>query len=162
VPNSKIVTGFVNMYIADVPTPLGLPFGYFPLTDKQSSGFIIPSYGENRNRGFFLQNGGYYFAISDNADLAVQGDYFTNGSYGLRLESSYNVRYQYSGNVALKYEKLLLEERGFPNFSETTVFNIRWSHTQDQKSNPSSRFSASVNLGSSDFFQQSANQNNCW
>lgn len=160
VPNSKIVTGFVNMYIADVPTPLGLPFGYFPLTDKQSSGFIIPSYGENNNRGFFLQNGGYYFAISDNADLAIQGDYFTNGSYGLRLENNYNVRYQFSGNVALRYEKLLSEERGFPDFSETTVFNIRWSHSQDQKSNPSSRFSASVNLGSSDFFQQSVNQSN--
>lgn len=160
VPDSKIVTGFVNMYIADVPTPLGLPFGYFPLTDKQSSGFIIPSYGENRNRGFFLQNGGYYFAISDNADLAVQGDYYTNGSYGLRLESNYNVRYRFNGNIALRYEKLLLEERGFPDFSETTVYNLRWSHSQDQKSNPSSRFSASVNLGSSDYYQQSVNQNN--
>jgi len=160
VPDSKIVTGFVNMYIADVPTPLGLPFGYFPLTDKQSSGFIIPAYGENRNRGFFLMNGGYYFAISDKVDLAVQGDYYTNGSYGLRMESNYNVRYRYSGNMALRYEKLLLEERGFPNFSETTVFNIRWTHNQDQKASPSSRFSASVNLGSSDFYQQSVNQSN--
>lgn len=160
VPDSKIVTGFVNMYIADVPTPLGLPFGYFPLTDKQASGFIIPSYGENRNRGFFLQNGGYYFAISDYADLAIQGDYYTNGSYGLRLESNYNVRYRFNGNLAFRYEKLLLEERGFPNFSETTVYNLRWSHNQDQKASPSSRFSASVNLGSSDFYQQSVNQNN--
>jgi lipopolysaccharide assembly outer membrane protein LptD (OstA) len=160
VPDSKIVTGFVNMYIADVPTPLGLPFGYFPLTDKQSSGFIIPSYGENRNRGFFLQNGGYYFAISNYVDLAVQGDYYTNGSYGLRVESNYNVRYKFNGNLAFRYEKLLLEERGFPNFSETTVYNLRWSHSQDQKSNPSSRFSASVNLGSSDYYQQSVNQNN--
>ncbi|SDG98373.1 putative LPS assembly protein LptD [Psychroflexus sediminis] len=160
VPDSKIVTGFVNMYIADVPTPLGLPFGYFPLTDKQASGFIIPSYGENRNRGFFLMNGGYYFAISDYVDLAVLGDYYTNGSYGLRLESDYNVRYRFNGNVAFRYEKLLLEERGFPNFSETTVYNLRWSHNQDQKANPSSRFSASVNLGSSDYYQQSVNQNN--
>ncbi|MBZ9650402.1 putative LPS assembly protein LptD [Psychroflexus montanilacus] len=160
VPDSKIVTGLVNMYIADVPTPLGLPFGYFPLTDKQASGFIIPAYGENRNRGFFLMNGGYYFAISDNVDLAVQGDYYTNGSYGLRMESNYNVRYRFNGNAAIRYEKLLLEERGFPNFSETTVFNIRWSHNQDQKANPSSRFSASVNLGSSDYYQQSVNQNN--
>lgn len=160
VPDSKIVTGFVNMYIADVPTPLGLPFGYFPLTDKQASGFIIPSYGENRNRGFFLQNGGYYFAINDYVDLAVQGDYYTNGSYGLRLESNYNVRYRFNGNAAFRYEKLLLEERGFPNFSETTVYNLRWSHNQDQKANPSSRFSASVNLGSSDYYQQSVNQNN--
>ena len=160
VPDSKIVTGFVNMYIADVPTPLGLPFGYFPLTEKQSSGFIIPSYGENINRGFFLQNGGYYFAISDYADLAVQGDYYTNGSYGVRLESNYNARYRFNGNVAFRYEKLLLEERGFPNFSETTIYNLRWSHNQDQKANPSSRFSASVNLGSSDYYQQSVNQNN--
>ncbi|NEV94374.1 LPS-assembly protein LptD [Psychroflexus sp. YR1-1] len=160
VPDSKIVTGFVNMYIADVPTPLGLPFGYFPLTDKQASGFIIPSYGENRNRGFFLMNGGYYFAINDYVDLTVLGDYYTNGSYGLRLESNYNVRYRFNGNVALRYEKLLLEERGFPNFSETTVYNLRWNHNQSQKANPSSRFSASVNLGSSDYYQQSVNQNN--
>ncbi|WP_019038816.1 putative LPS assembly protein LptD [Psychroflexus tropicus] len=160
VPDSKIVTGFVNMYIADVPTPLGLPFGYFPLTDKQSSGFIIPAYGENPNRGFFLMNGGYYFAISDYVDLAVQGDYYTNGSYGLRMESNYNVRYKFNGNAAFRYEKLLQEERGFPNFSETTVYNLRWTHNQDQKANPSSRFSASVNLGSSDYYQQSVNQNN--
>lgn len=160
VPDSKIVTGFVNMYIADVPTPLGLPFGFFPMTDTQASGFIIPSYGENRNRGFFLMNGGYYFAISDQLDLAVQGDYYTNGSYGVRMESNYNVRYKFNGNMAFRYEKLLLEERGFPNFSETTIYNLRWSHNQDQKASPSSRFSASVNLGSSDYYQQSVNQNN--
>ncbi|WP_127844965.1 putative LPS assembly protein LptD [Psychroflexus aestuariivivens] len=160
VPDKKIVTGLVNMYIADVPTPLGLPFGFFPLTDKQSSGFIIPSYGENQNRGFFLQNGGYYLALSDYADLAIQGDYYTNGSYGLRVESNYALRYKFNGNFALRYEKLLLEERGFPDFSETTVFNFRWTHNQDQKANPSSRFSASVNLGSSDYYQQSVNQNN--
>lgn len=160
VPDSKIVTGFVNMFIADVPTPLGLPFGYFPMSDKQTSGFIIPAYGENINRGFFLQNGGYYFALSDYADLTVVGDYYTNGSYGLRFESNYKARYRFNGNLALRYEKLLIEERGFPNFSETTVYNLRWSHSQDQKANPSSRFSASVNLGSSDYYQQSVNQSN--
>ena len=160
VPGKKIVTGLVNMYIADVPTPLGLPFGFFPMTDKQASGFIIPSYGENQNRGFFLQNGGYYLALSDYVDMAIQGDYYTNGSYGLRLESNYALRYKFNGNFALRYEKLLLEERGFPDFSETTVFNFRWTHNQDQKANPSSRFSASVNLGSSDYYQQSVNQNN--
>ena len=157
VPGKKIVTGLVNMYIADVPTPLGLPFGFFPMTDKQASGFIIPSYGENQNRGFFLQNGGYYLALSDYVDMAIQGDYYTNGSYGLRLESNYALRYKFNGNFALRYEKLLLEERGF---RETTVFNFRWTHNQDQKANPSSRFSASVNLGSSDYYQQSVNQNN--
>lgn len=160
VPDGKIVTGLVNMYIADVPTPLGLPFGFFPVTDKQASGFIIPSYGENQNRGFFLQNGGYYLALSDYVDMALQGDYYTNGSYGLRMESNYAKRYRFNGNFALRYEKLLLEERGFPDFSETTVFNFRWTHNQDQKANPSSRFSASVNLGSSDYYQQSVNQNN--
>lgn len=117
VPDKKIVTSWVNMYIADVPTPLGLPFGYFPLTDKQASGFIIPSFGENVNRGFFLQNGGYYFAISDYFDLALTGDYYSNGSYGFRAQSNYNVRYRFSGNFNFNIEKLLNEERGFPDFS---------------------------------------------
>ncbi|NBC57515.1 MAG: LPS-assembly protein LptD, partial [Bacteroidetes bacterium] len=160
VPDSKVVTGLVNMYIADVPTPLGLPYGFFPLADKQSSGFIIPSFGDNRNRGFFLQNGGYYFAISDYVDLKVLGDIYTNGSYGLRFDSNYAFRYKFNGRVSLRYEKLFIEERGFPNFSEQQIFNFRWNHNQDQKANPSSRFSASVNLGSSQFFRQSVNQTN--
>lgn len=160
VPDKKIVTSWVNMYIADVPTPLGLPFGYFPLTDKQASGFIIPSFGENVNRGFFLQNGGYYFAINDYVDLALFGDYYTNGSYGFRAETNYNVRYRFTGNFNFRLEKLLSEERGFPNFTEQNIFNLRWSHNVDPKSNPNSRFSASVNLGSSNFYRQSVNQNN--
>ncbi len=160
VPDKKIVTSWVNMYIADVPTPLGLPFGYFPLTDKQASGFIIPSFGENANRGFFLQNGGYYFAINDYVDLALFGDYYSNGSYGFRAETNYNVRYRFNGNFNLRIEKLLSEERGFPNFSEQSIFNLRWSHNQDSKASPNSRFSASVNLGSSNFYRQSVNQNN--
>lgn len=160
VPNKKIVTGLVNMYIADVPTPLGLPFGYFPMTDEQTSGFILPSFGQSNNRGYFLQNGGYYFAISDIVDLLVLGDYYTNGSFGLRTESSYVKRYRYRGNVNFRYENLLDSERGFPDFSQRTVYNLQWSHSQDQKANPTSRFSASVNLGSSDYFQQSVNQSN--
>ena len=160
VPGKKVVTGLVNMYIADVPTPLGLPYGFFPLADKQTSGFIIPSFGDNRNRGFFLQNGGYYFAISDYADLKVTGDIYSNGSYGLRFDSNYAFRYKFNGRVSLRFEKLFTEERGFPNFTEQQIFNFRWSHTQDQKANPSSRFSASVNLGSSQFFRQSVNQAN--
>lgn len=160
VPDRKVVTGLVNMYIADVPTPLGLPYGFFPLADKRSSGFIIPSFGDNRNRGFFLQNGGYYFAISDYVDLQVLGDIYANGSYGLRFDSNYNLRYKFNGRVSLRYEKLFLEERGFPNFEEQSIFNFRWSHNQDAKANPSSRFSASVNLGSSQFFRQSVNQVN--
>ncbi len=160
VPDKKIVTGLVNMYIADVPTPLGLPFAYFPLTDEQTSGFILPSFGQSNNRGYFLQNGGYYFAISDYVDLLALGDYYTNGSYGLRLQSSYAKRYRYRGNLNFRYENLLDSERGFPDFAQSTVYNLQWSHSQDTKSNPNSRFSASVNLGSSDYFRESVNQSN--
>ncbi|QNJ98810.1 putative LPS assembly protein LptD [Constantimarinum furrinae] len=160
VPKKKIVTGLTNMYIADVPTPIGLPFAYFPLTEDRTSGFIIPTIGDNNNRGFFFQNGGYYFAINDYLDLTFLGDYYTNGSYGLRGETSYALRYRFRGNVSVRYEKLINSERGFPDFSESAVYNIRWTHNQDQKANPTSRFSASVNLGSSRYFQQSINQTN--
>ncbi|WP_339696413.1 putative LPS assembly protein LptD [uncultured Marixanthomonas sp.] len=160
VPQKKIVTGLTNMYIADVPTPIGLPFAFFPLTEDRASGFIIPSFGEQSRRGFFLQNGGYYFAVNDYVDLTFLGDYYTNGSYGLRAESSYALRYKFRGNVSVRYENLIDGERGFPDFSQSSVYNIRWNHTQDQKASPSSRFSASVNLGSSRYFQQSINQTN--
>ncbi|WP_239990788.1 putative LPS assembly protein LptD [Marixanthomonas ophiurae] len=160
VPKKKIVTGLTNMYIADVPTPVGLPFAFFPLTEDRASGFIIPSFGEQSRRGFFLQNGGYYFAVNDYVDLTFLGDYYTNGSYGLRGESSYALRYKFRGNVSIRYENLINGERGFPDFSQSSVYNIRWNHTQDQKASPSSRFSASVNLGSSRYFQQSINQTN--
>ncbi|MAB56022.1 MAG: organic solvent tolerance protein OstA, partial [Aequorivita sp.] len=144
VPKKKVVTGLTNMYIADVPTPVGLPFAYFPLTEDRTSGFIIPSFGENNSRGFFFQNGGYYFAINEYLDLSLLGDYYTNGSYALRGETSYAVRYKFKGNVSARFEKLVQEERGFPDFNETSIYNIRWSHSQDIKSSPSSRFSASV------------------
>jgi len=160
VPKKKIVTGLTNMYIADVPTPIGLPFAYFPLTEERTSGFILPTLGDNNNRGFFFQNGGYYFAVNDYLDLTFLGDYYTNGSYALRGESSYSLRYKFNGNVSVRYESLINSERGFPDFSESSVYNIRWSHSQDQKANPTSRFSASVNLGSSRYFQQSINQTN--
>ncbi len=160
VPKKKVVTGLTNMYIADVPTPVGLPFAYFPLTEDRTTGFIIPSFGDNNSRGFFFQNGGYYFAISEYLDLSLLGDYYTNGSYALRGETSYALRYKFKGNVSARFEKLVEEERGFPNFSETSIYNIRWSHSQDTKSSPSSRFSASVNIGSSKYFSQSINQTN--
>lgn len=160
VPKKKIVTGFTNMYIMDVPTPLAMPFGYFPLTESRSSGFIIPTIGDNNRRGFFFQNGGYYFALSDYYDLAVLGDYYTNGSYGLRLESNYSKRYRFNGGISFRYENLVESERGFPDFSQSMIYNLRWNHSQDSKANPSSRFSASVNLGSSKYFQESINQTN--
>lgn len=160
VPKKKIVTGLTNMYIADVPLPIGLPFAYFPLTEERASGFIIPTFGDNSNRGFFFQNGGYYFAINDYVDLAILGDYYTNGSYGLRAESMYALRYKFNGRLSVRYENLINSQRGFPDFSQSAVYNIRWNHNQDPKSSPSSRFSASVNLGSSKYFQQSINQTN--
>ena len=160
VPKKKIVTGLTNMYIADVPTPIGLPFSFFPLTEDRASGVIIPTIGDGSDRGFFFQNGGYYFAASEYVDVTLTGDYYTNGSYGLRAESAYLLRYKFRGNISIRYENLINEERGFPNFSQSTVYNIRWSHSQDTKSSPTSRFSASVNLGSSEYFQQSINQTN--
>src|SRR5690606_25660625 len=148
------------MVIMDVPTPVGVPFAFFPITDKNTSGFLIPTFGDNSRQGYFLQNGGYYFALSDNYDLAVLGDYYTNGSYGLRFQSSYAWRYKFRGNVNIRYENLINSERGLPDYSKTRIYNIQWSHSQDQKSSPSSRFSASVNLGSSTYFQNSINQIN--
>ncbi len=160
VPGKKVVVGFTEMYIYDVPTPVVLPFAFFPITEKSTSGLIIPNYNYTNQRGYTLQNGGYYFALSDNYDLAILGDYYTNGSYGLRFESSYAKRYKYSGNVNFRYEDLINSERGFPDYSKTKIYNIQWSHSKDAKSNPNSRFSASVNLGSSRYFQQSLNQVN--
>ena len=162
VPGKKVIVGPTYMEIYGVPTPIALPFAFFPMSETQKSGIIFPSFGEDtgNDRGYFLQNGGYYFAISDYLDLAVLGDYYTNGSYGLRLESNYAARYKYRGNLSFRYEKLLNGERGFPDFSQSTIYNFRWSHSQDAKANPNSRFSASVNLGSSNYYQQSVNQLN--
>ncbi len=160
VPGKKIVTGLANLFIYDVPTPVGVPFAFFPQSETQTSGLIIPSFGEQNDRGFFLQNGGYYFAISDYVDLAVIGDYYTNGSYGLRIENTYAKRYKFRGNLGFRYENLINSERGFPDYSRNTIYNLRWSHSQDSKANPNSRFSASVNLGSSTYYRSSVNQVN--
>ena len=160
VPGKKVVVGFTNMYIADVPTPLALPFAFFPMTEKSRSGLIIPSYNDSNTRGFSLQNGGYYFALSNNYDLAVLGDYYTNGSYAMRFESSYAKKYKFSGNINIRIENIIQSERGYPDYSRSNSYNIQWTHTKDSKSNPNSRFSASVNLGSSKYFINSLNQSN--
>tara|TARA_Y100000991_G_scaffold103232_1_gene77747 strand:+ start:2725 stop:5340 length:2616 start_codon:yes stop_codon:yes gene_type:complete len=160
IPGKKIITGPTNMYIADVPTPIGLPFAYFPISNKRSSGIIFPSFGEQNTRGYFIQNGGYYLPINDNLDLTFLGDYYTNGSYGLRIENTYFYRYKFRGNLSFRFESLIQSERGFPDYSKSSIYNLRWSHSQDSKSNPNSRFSASVNLGSSKYYQQSINHMN--
>ncbi len=160
VPGKKVVVGFTNMVIADVPTPLALPFAFFPMSEKSRSGLIIPNYNDSNTRGFSLQNGGYYFALSDNYDLAILGDYYTNGSYAMRFETSYAKKYKFNGNVNIRFENLINSERGYPDYSKTNIYNIQWSHSKDSKSNPNSRFSASVNLGSSKYFVNSINQVN--
>ena len=160
VPGKKIVTGVTNMVIADVPTPIALPFAFFPMTKDAVSGFIIPSFGDNNQRGYYIQNGGYYFAFNDKLDLTVLGDYYTNGSHALSARSTYAQRYKYRGDVNIRYEQMINSEFGFPDYSKQKIYNIQWSHTQDQKANPSSRFNASVNLGSSTYFRNSMNQQN--
>ncbi|WP_035694725.1 putative LPS assembly protein LptD [Flavobacterium soli] len=157
VPKKKVVVGPTNMYIADVPTPIGLPFAFFPMTETSQSGVIMPTFTDTRRQGYSLQNGGYYFALSDNYDLTFLGDYYTNGSYALRFESSYAKRYRFRGNVNIRFENQITSERGFPDYAKTNIYNIQWSHSQDAKANPNSRFSASVNLGSSTYFQNSLN-----
>ncbi len=160
IPGGKIISGITNMFIADVPTPVGVPFAYFPSSQSKESGFIIPSIGESNLRGFYVQNGGYYLALSDYFDFTLIADYYTNGSYGFRGDTQYNVRYKYRGTFSFRYENLINEERGLPNYSKSTVFNVRWNHSKDAKSSPNSTFSASVNFGSSDYYRQSVNQLN--
>ena len=161
IPGKKVVTGLTNMVIANVPTPIALPFAFFPMSKETSiSGLILPSYNDSNNRGFSLQNLGYYFALSDNYDLTVLGDYYTNGSYGLRFESSYAKRYNFRGNINVRFENLITSERGYPDYLKQNIYNIQWSHSKDSKANPNSSFSASVNLGSSKYFKQSINQIN--
>lgn len=160
VPKKKVVINSTQMYIADVPTPIWLPYGYFPMTEKSESGFIMPTPGQNNQKGYFLQNGGYYFALSDYYDLAILGDYFTNGSYGLRAESSYAKRYKFGGRFNIRFENNIQSEKGFPDYTKSRQYNIQWSHNQDAKAAANSRFSASVNLGSSQYFRQSVNLNN--
>jgi len=160
VPNKKIVTGVTNLVIEDVPTPIGLPFAFFPLSQGSVSGFIIPSFGDTNLRGYYLQNGGYYFAFNDMVDLTLLGDVYSNGSSAFNAQSQYRKRYKYSGNLNLRYETLIDGERGFDNYQKAKIYNIQWSHSQDAKANPTSRFSASVNLGSSNYFRNSLNTQN--
>lgn len=160
VPGKKVVTGVTNMVIQGVPTPIGLPFAFFPMSETSVSGFILPSFGDSNLRGYYLQNGGYYFALSENYDLTLLGDYYTNGSYALRATSMYAKRYKYTGNFNISFENLIQSERGLPDYFNSKLYNIQWSHSQDAKANPNSRFSASVNMGSSTYFRQSLNTRN--
>ena len=161
VPGKKIIVGLSNLVIVDIPTPLFLPFAYFPMSETSVSGFLIPAFDTgSSSRGIGIQNGGYYFAISDYIDLTVLGDAYSNGSWGLRTSSNYKKRYRFSGSFNFNFENNINGIRGFDDYSKANNFNIRWSHNQDAKASPNSRFTASVNLGSSKFFRESQNQFN--
>lgn len=151
-PGDKIVTGPAYIVLADVPLPLGLPFGFFPNSKTKTSGIIIPKYGEEQRRGFYLREGGYYFAMNDYLDLKVTGDIYTNGTWGLRVGSNYRVNYRFSGNLSVKYFKNI---SGFKDieglYSISRDYAIGWSHAQDSRANPTSSFRASVNLSSSSY-----------
>ncbi|MGY0407836.1 MAG: putative LPS assembly protein LptD [Polaribacter sp.] len=161
VPGKKIIVGSSNLVLADIPTPIFLPFAYFPLSKKSVSGFLIPAFDTgSSDRGIGFQNGGYYFAINDYFDLTVLSDVYSNGSWGFRMSSNYNKRYRFNGVFSFNFENIVSGIRGFDSFSKSNNFNIRWSHSQDSKASPNSRFTASVNLGSSRFFKESLNQLN--
>ncbi|MEO9891319.1 putative LPS assembly protein LptD [Aurantibacter sp.] len=160
VPKKKVIAGLSNLYIADVPTPIALPFAYFPLSVGRTAGVQIPTFGNDPTRGYFLQNGGYYIPIGDVADLLVTADLYTNGSYGLKGQSIYAKRYRYRGNVNFRYENLVTSQKGFSDYSNSQIYNIQISHSQDAKASPNSTFSASVNLGSSSYYKSSLLQQN--
>lgn len=141
--------------IEDVPIPIAIPFGFFPFTSKYSSGLIMPSYGDESTRGFYLRDGGYYFAINDYVDLKLTGEIFTKGSWGIGAQSTYKKRYKYSGNFYFNYQVTKTGEKNMPDYSVTKNFKLQWTHRQDSKANPSSSFSASVN-----FATQSYEKNN--
>jgi lipopolysaccharide assembly outer membrane protein LptD (OstA) len=158
IKDDKIVTGPAYLKIQNIPTPLAVPFGFFPNQEKQTSGLIIPTYGESPGLGFFLNDGGYYFAINDFVDLALTGDIYSRGSWGLGLESDYSKRYKFKGNVDLTYAQFKQGEKEIDQ-SKTSNYFIRWKHVQDRKARPNSNFSADVNFGSSKNFQNNFNSN---
>ena len=150
-PKKNVVFGPAWLVVADVPLPLAIPFGFFPFSSKYSSGFIMPSYGDETSRGFYLRDGGYYFAISDQMDLKLTGEIFTKGSWGLGAASNYNKRYKFSGSFNLSYLDTKTGDKNMPDYSETTSFKIMWTHRQDPKASPNTNFSASVNYASTSY-----------
>ncbi len=150
-PGKEAFFGPAYLVVEDVPLPLAIPFGFFPFRKKYSSGFIMPTYGDETNRGFYLRDGGYYFAISDYMDLKILGEIYTKGSWGLNGETTYRKRYRYSGNFYANYQNTVEGEKNMPDYQKTTSFKIQWTHRQDPKSSPNSSLSASVNFATSSF-----------
>lgn len=150
-PQKDVVFGPAYLVVCDVPLPLAVPFGFFPFTSSYSSGFIMPSYGDELERGFYLSNGGYYFAISDYLDLKLTGEIYTKGSWGVTIGSNYRKRYKYSGSVNLNYLVTKTGEKNMPDYSASKNFKVLWSHRQDAKANPNANFSASVNYATTNY-----------
>ena len=150
-PGKDVVFGPTYLVVADVPLPLAIPYGFFPFTKSYSSGLIMPTYGDETERGFYLRDGGYYFAINDKMDLKLLGEIYTKGSWGLSAASNYRKRYRYSGSFYASYQNTINGEKNKPDYSKTTSFKIQWSHRQDAKANPYSQLSASVNFATSSF-----------
>jgi len=145
IPNDRVISGPMYFVLADVPIPIGLPFAYIPSKVHRSSGILFPTYGESATQGFYLQNGGYYFAFSDYADLALTGDIYSKGSWGLNARSVYKYRYHYSGSFDYKISNMVVSEPGLPDYSKNTAASLVWTHQQDPKAWPNTNFSASVN-----------------
>lgn len=156
-PKKDVVFGPTYLVIEDVPLPLMIPFGFFPFTSDYSSGFIMPSYGDETERGFYLRDGGYYFAISDKMDLRLTGEIFTKGSWGIAAATTYAQRYKYSGNFSFNYLVTKQGERNLPDYSVGKNFRVQWSHRQDPKAVPNSNFSASVNFATSSYERSNLN-----
>lgn len=150
-PGKDVIFGPAYLVVADVPLPLAIPYGFFPFTKSYSSGFIMPSYGDENNRGFYLRDGGYYFAVSDKWDLKLLGEIYTKGSWGISAASNYRKRYKYSGSFFAAYQDTKTGDKGMPDFQEQESFKLQWSHRQDSKANPFSSLSASVNFATSSY-----------
>ena len=150
-PKKNVVFGPAHLVVEDVPLPVAIPFGFFPFSSSYSSGFIMPTFGDEMNRGFYLRDGGYYFAINDNVDLKVLGEIFTKGSWGLSTQSNYAKRYKYSGSFNASYLVTKTGEKNMPDYMVTKDFRITWSHRQDPKASPNSTFSANVNFATSSY-----------
>lgn len=156
-PGKDVVFGPAYLVVADVPLPLAIPYGFFPFSKKYSSGFIMPSYGDESDRGFYLRDGGYYFAISDKWDLKLLGEIYTKGSWGVSAASNYRKRYRYSGSFLFSYQDSKTGDKGLPDFAEQKSFKIQWNHRQDPKANPYSSLAASVNFATSSYERNNLN-----
>jgi len=149
IPEKKIISGPAYIVIEDVPLPLFIPFGFFPNTRSRASGIIIPEYGEESNRGLFLRGGGFYFGMGDYLDEKITADFYSRGSWGIRSQTNYKLRYKFSGSLHLEASTIVTSEKGLSDYQKENTYWIRWNHSQDAKAHPNSTFQANVNFGSS-------------